>query len=107
GNPSWQCADPSWPCARSHCSFVQSISLRCSSCLSRTPTSAQLYHARFQRSSTCGPCSSRQSTSRCRVSRNVRPRRSGRRCALCRSEEHTSELQSRENLVCRLLLEKK
>src|SRR5690606_39949122 len=24
----------------------------------------------------------------------------------CRSEEHTSELQSRENLVCRLLLEK-
>src|SRR5436309_8745775 len=33
---------------------------------------------------------------------NQRPRRpSGR------SEEHTSELQSRENLVCRLLLEKK
>src|SRR5436309_11732455 len=29
----------------------------------------------------------------------------GRRGA--RSEEHTSELQSRENLVCRLLLEKK
>src|SRR5215475_15010902 len=27
-------------------------------------------------------------------------------CAM-RSEEHTSELQSRENLVCRLLLEKK
>src|SRR5436309_12714976 len=27
--------------------------------------------------------------------------------ALRRSEEHTSELQSRENLVCRLLLEKK
>src|SRR5690606_39425444 len=26
---------------------------------------------------------------------------------LHRSEEHTSELQSRENLVCRLLLEKK
>src|SRR5690606_41221700 len=30
--------------------------------------------------------------------RTLRPRR---------SEEHTSELQSRENLVCRLLLEKK
>src|SRR5690606_41689965 len=30
------------------------------------------------------------------------------RCeAVERSEEHTSELQSRENLVCRLLLEKK
>src|SRR5690606_40287762 len=26
---------------------------------------------------------------------------------ISRSEEHTSELQSRENLVCRLLLEKK
>src|SRR5690606_40945881 len=33
-----------------------------------------------------------------------RARRPGR---LKRSEEHTSELQSRENLVCRLLLEKK
>src|SRR5690606_40951361 len=33
----------------------------------------------------------------------------GRRAAAhdARSEEHTSELQSRENLVCRLLLEKK
>src|SRR5690606_40629183 len=29
------------------------------------------------------------------------------RSAAFRSEEHTSELQSRENLVCRLLLEKK
>src|SRR5690606_40840327 len=29
------------------------------------------------------------------------------RVAAPRSEEHTSELQSRENLVCRLLLEKK
>src|SRR5690606_1190094 len=28
-------------------------------------------------------------------------------CVPLRSEEHTSELQSRENLVCRLLLEKK
>src|SRR5439155_7477353 len=35
----------------------------------------------------------------------------GRECAVCRrcvrSEEHTSELQSRGHLVCRLLLEKK
>src|SRR5215208_2924714 len=29
------------------------------------------------------------------------------RSAACRSEEHTSELQSRGHLVCRLLLEKK
>src|SRR3712207_7439259 len=32
-----------------------------------------------------------------------RPRKAGS----CRSEEHTSELQSRQYLVCRLLLEKK
>src|SRR5690606_40178149 len=31
----------------------------------------------------------------------------GAQSADSRSEEHTSELQSRENLVCRLLLEKK
>src|SRR5205085_11825964 len=37
-------------------------------------------------------------------------RRPHGRCPLClphRSEEHTSELQSQSNLVCRLLLEKK
>src|SRR5690606_26481085 len=33
--------------------------------------------------------------------------RQGLAGAVKRSEEHTSELQSRENLVCRLLLEKK
>src|SRR5690606_41956137 len=45
----------------------------------------------------------------------ARHRRSGTAARACspdwptatRSEEHTSELQSRENLVCRLLLEKK
>src|SRR5207302_4761868 len=36
-----------------------------------------------------------------------RRNRSGSRSRVPRSEEHTSELQSRENLVCRLLLEKK
>src|SRR5690606_39344361 len=47
-----------------------------------------------------------------RHTRLLRPRaprrapRAARRKA-ARSEEHTSELQSRENLVCRLLLEKK
>src|SRR5690606_40156367 len=43
----------------------------------------------------------RASSSRCSPAVSSRP--SGPR----RSEEHTSELQSRENLVCRLLLEKK
>src|SRR2546430_10029210 len=47
---------------------------------------------------------------------SCRTSRSGRRTSRsdappttsgCRSEEHTSELQSQSNLVCRLLLEKK
>src|SRR5436309_15650130 len=51
---------------------------------------------------------------RARACESVRPLsdRSGPVAAVtcpttARSEEHTSELQSRENLVCRLLLEKK
>src|SRR5947209_10208425 len=36
-----------------------------------------------------------------------RPRKRLRGCRHERSEEHTSELQSRQYLVCRLLLEKK
>src|SRR3712207_7483654 len=36
-----------------------------------------------------------------------RPRVPDRRVLAARSEEHTSELQSRQYLVCRLLLEKK
>src|SRR5688572_32208347 len=40
-----------------------------------------------------------RASSRRSASRNRRPS--------CRSEEHTSELQSQSNLVCRLLLEKK
>src|SRR5438093_5243127 len=46
-----------------------------------------------------------------RARRRRRPHRLGRRGdrldRLVRSEEHTSELQSLTNLVCRLLLEKK
>src|SRR2546430_11842322 len=55
----------------------------------------------------------RGSCSRCwkiRCWRDAR-RKGGSACAICccipvRSEEHTSELQSQSNLVCRLLLEK-
>src|SRR2546422_3063512 len=39
------------------------------------------------------------------VARDLTPREGG--LAVYRSEEHTSELQSRLHLVCRLLLEKK
>src|SRR3712207_9523290 len=61
----------------------------------------------------CAPPRSPRPTPRPR-SRTSRPRGSGsrsRRAGACggpaRSEEHTSELQSRQYLVCRLLLEKK
>src|SRR5688572_32229720 len=42
-----------------------------------------------------------------KVGRHKRHRRVFRRAERVRSEEHTSELQSQSNLVCRLLLEKK
>src|SRR2546430_1935625 len=43
-----------------------------------------------------------------RPHKNRRARRHARRCYVRRrSEEHTSELQSQSNLVCRILLEKK
>src|SRR3712207_7250011 len=60
------------------------------------------------------PCGRR--TSHCSVRKSVRrregegdgPRFGSSLCRRsCRSEEHTSELQSRQYLVCRLLLEKK
>src|SRR2546430_4526337 len=45
-------------------------------------------------------CGDRRPVTRCRAGRDP--------CDACaRSEEHTSELQSQSNLVCRLLLEKK
>src|SRR2546428_5096880 len=42
-----------------------------------------------------------------RHARRPGPRPAHRAARACRSEEHTSELQSRSDLVCRLLLEKK
>src|SRR2546430_7257985 len=42
-----------------------------------------------------------------RGARGLSPRGAGPRRRRGRSEEHTSELQSQSNLVCRLLLEKK
>src|SRR5258707_9917507 len=51
------------------------------------------------------PISSTGSTSELTRGRLTRSRPRG--AVLARSEEHTSELQSRQYLVCRLLLEKK
>src|SRR5690606_41339812 len=58
-------------------------------------------------STTCPATDSRRSWSRSAASPTPPPRAS-REILLgsARSEEHTSELQSREKLVCRLLLEK-
>src|SRR5690606_39571724 len=53
---------------------------------SRTTSTPRLFHGSFAGSRSCTTLMRSPST---------------------RSEEHTSELQSRENLVCRLLLEKK
>src|SRR2546427_8007791 len=51
----------------------------------------------------------RERAGRAAVARGSEPRAADSRRAACsaRSEEHTSELQSQSNLVCRLLLEKK
>src|SRR5688572_32052675 len=65
--------------------------------------------------STGGGCARRRSCSRASPAATTRPATSARPARLgatwhwhiCRSEEHTSELQSQSNLVCRLLLEKK
>src|SRR5690606_41837054 len=87
---------------------------RRSSDLTWAPPTATSTTATLLKATRCGPSSSRASCSL----RPSTPRRSGRppsgsstgaprRTSRSRSEEHTSELQSRENLVCRLLLEKK
>src|SRR2546429_6722322 len=54
-----------------------------------------------------GPSESRKHGKAAPVCTSHLPRDSGRRNRSIRSEEHTSELQSRLHLVCRLLLEKK
>src|SRR5436309_6554872 len=57
----------------------------------------------------CAPRHKRNSTGSRHRGRTCEPSGGWRKGtpAVPRSEEHTSELQSRENLVCRLLLEKK
>src|SRR6201986_5575871 len=62
----------------------------------RPPRSTLFPYTTLFRSSASSPCSG---SSRYASRRQGRPR--------ARSEEHTSELQSHLNLVCRLLLEKK
>src|SRR5205809_5795539 len=82
----------------------------------RPPRSTLFPYTTLFRSTTEPPCEATPgSPNRCRRDCRPRPaclcwaappRRSPWR-SRCRSEEHTSELQSRLHLVCRLLLEKK
>src|SRR2546430_6786772 len=55
----------------------------------------------------CGPAMSRHGSSGCPEIQCARLRGFPGKSKRARSEEHTSELQSQSNLVCRLLLEKK
>src|SRR5690606_41446332 len=83
------------------------------------PTSALFPYTTLFRSRTMPSCSARScsndTSGACKSSQRPDIRRllGGRSAkydklnSRSRSEEHTSELQSRENLVCRLLLEKK
>src|SRR3989442_11901470 len=61
------------------------------------------YTTLFRSAVTPSRSSRKRSRSVCAVLRQGKQRRRSRQ----RSEEHTSELQSRPHLVCRLLLEKK
>src|SRR5256885_3129597 len=75
----------------------------------RTPTSCRCLLRTSSSSINTAAASSRTSPSRSSVPRAIATTRFSRirRWRSSRSEEHTSELQSPCNLVCRLLLEKK
>src|SRR5690606_40681581 len=96
-----------------HVTGVQTCALPISTC-SRAPPSGSARQSRTA-STTTSSCPAAPRSWR-RTSRRSRPGcarsspRPSRSCATScrrRSEVHTSELQSREKLVCRLLLEKK
>src|SRR2546430_6209285 len=74
--------------------------------LGRSSTSPQircpdvvLHNRRFERAA--------QALGRLELAQMIEHHRGGEHLGRRRSEEHTSELQSQSNLVCRLLLEKK
>src|SRR5437588_4514045 len=74
----------------------------------RPPRSTLFPYTTLFRSWRPGRSSARCSrTASCRPERSSKDPASGKCTARPRSEEHTSELQSHSDLVCRLLLEKK
>src|SRR5688572_31672460 len=88
---------------------------RKATCRLRTPrTGKEPIRARATTTWSWLPCSEvalrpgeGEATPRQRVHARSVARRRAQRFGVARSEEHTSELQSQSNLVCRLLLEKK
>src|SRR5690606_40981225 len=79
---------------------------------SALPRNATCLRPRSRTSATSRSCAPATTTrlgrrSPCRTTGPSPARSSPTAPTAARSEEHTSELQSRENLVCRLLLEKK
>src|SRR5207237_2596340 len=100
----------------SHCDYPPHITLRRNPDLIRRPPNATLfpYTTLFRSRRTKSHASTRPSASRSSgATMPIDGPRSGSCCCrtkpaiFARSEEHTSELQSHLNLVCRLLLEKK
>src|SRR3712207_8882185 len=85
-----------------HDALPISATRKCSDCWRRCSPRGR----RPRRCAATAPSCSRRSGSGGRRSASS-TRRSGRYFRGSRSEEHTSELQSRQYLVCRLLLEKK
>src|SRR5438105_12676446 len=87
---------------------VRSLSFLFSLSIPRPPTSTLFPYTTLFRSERSGVRCRRASTILRRVSEPfLFHRRRNPEAVAGRSEEHTSELQSRVDLVCRLLLEKK
>src|SRR5438034_8749589 len=85
-----------------HHPYLRSFPTRRSSDLARSRRSSR----RWCWSPTSPPCSRPTSATCCSAPSCCRSWTTSPRCTT-RSEEHTSELQSHSDLVCRLLLEKK
>src|SRR5699024_12850830 len=94
---------------------LDSFPTRRSSDLARCACECSLFDS-LQTAISCEPLASMmartmQTTANSHMEDHGTPHQRQDRCSVCasdmRSEEHTSELQSRFDLVCRLLLEKK
>src|SRR5688572_32559910 len=85
---------------------LHSFPTRRSSDLSARPGAARSGYPTSRRKTATPRSATIRARPRASPARNTRRPRSAGTEARIRSEEHTSELQSQSNLVCRLLLEK-